>query len=92
MHWQLFVFMGENFKQLTSQGAIMACMHMKKCSFFEAFSKRQSLVWQATIRNYCEGEAECERQRIYGSQDWENVPAELMPSGTYASKAFLSLL
>ena len=70
----------------------MSCMHKKKCSFFEAFSGRQSLVWRAIIRNYCEGGAECERQRIYGSQGCRNVPAELMPSGTYASKAFLSLL
>jgi hypothetical protein len=70
---------------------IMTCSLIKKCSFFEKFSRRHSFIWKAMIRNYCEGGAECERQKKYDSQDWENTPAEVMPSGTYASKAFLSL-
>jgi hypothetical protein len=70
----------------------MACPHKENYSFYEEFSRRRSFVWLAMVRNYCEDGSECERVKIYSTQEREKIPAELMPSGTFASKAFLSLL
>lgn len=69
------------------------CKYIEKCSFFENFSTKQSVVWKAMIKNYCEiGAGDlCERCKTYERDGHKKMPAELMPSGTYASKAFLSL-
>ena len=69
------------------------CEYKEKCSFFAVFSKKSSVVWKAMIKNYCDiGAGElCERCKTYVLDDHKKIPAELMPSGTYASKAFLSL-
>ncbi len=69
----------------------MKCKFIESCSFFEHFAKRQSFVWKAMIKNYCEIGEWCERRKSYEIEGSKNIPAELMPSGTYASKAFLSL-
>jgi hypothetical protein len=93
MPWQFFVFRGGGrFKPRTFLGSIMACPHKENCSFYEEFSRRRSLVWLAMVRNYCEDGSECERVKMYSTQERGKIPAELMPSGTFASKAFLSLL
>jgi hypothetical protein len=70
----------------------MVCKYIEKCNFFRTFSTKQSFVWKAMIKNYCELGEECVRRNSSEVEGIKNVPAELMPSGTYASKAFLSLL
>lgn len=43
------------------------------------------------IKNYCELGQGCERRNSYEEEGAKNIPAELMPTGKYASKAFLAL-
>lgn len=69
----------------------MVCKHRENCSFFKTFSTKQSFVWKAMIKNYCELGQGCERRNSYEEEGVKNIPAELMPTGTYASKAFRAL-
>ena len=67
------------------------CEYIGNCSFYKEFSKKDSLMWKAMIKSYCDDGSNCARYRTYKSQGFKEIPSVIMPSGTSASKAFLSL-
>jgi hypothetical protein len=67
------------------------CKYENSCSFFQEFSSRESFIWKAMIKSYCDDGIRCVRHKIYEVEGIKALPAELMPSGTHASKAFLAL-
>lgn len=67
------------------------CKYKDVCSFYNKFKKRESLVWTSMIANYCTGSTQCARYETYEKQGLKELPSDLMPNGSFASKAFLSL-
>jgi len=67
------------------------CRHKEHCSFFRSFSGKTSLVWRGMIKNYCGNGAECERRKAYDENRGATLSENFMPSGAYASNAFLAL-
>ena len=67
------------------------CKYVNNCSFFQEFSSRESLVWKAMVKSYCDDGSTCVRHRRYEGEGIKDLPATFMPSGTHASKAFLAL-
>lgn len=49
------------------------------------------MVWTSMIANYCTGSTQCARYETYEKQGLKELPSDLMPNGSFASKAFLSL-
>lgn len=68
----------------------MKCKYIENCSFFQAFASRESFIWKAMIKSYCDDGIRCARHKTYEIEGFKNLPERIMPSGTYASKAFLS--
>ena len=67
------------------------CKYLNSCSFFQEFASRESFIWKAMIKNYCDDGSRCVRHRRYEVEGIKDIPATFMPSGAYASKAFLAL-
>jgi predicted sulfurtransferase len=67
------------------------CKYSDVCSFYKKFKKRESLVWTSMIASYCTGTTKCTRYETYEKQGFKDLPSDLMPNGSFASKAFLSL-
>ena len=67
------------------------CEFIDNCSFYTHFSSRESFIWKAMIQSYCNGATECIREKTYKVEGLKEIPKEMLPSGTYASKAFLAL-
>ena len=67
------------------------CKHVNNCSFFQEFSNKESFIWKAMIKSYCDDGIRCARYKTYEIEGFKNLPERIMPSGTYASKAFLAL-
>ena len=63
------------------------CGHKETCSFYKKFSTRKSFIWKAMISNYCSDGSDCTRFQRYEQNGIIELPAELLPSGTLASKA-----
>jgi hypothetical protein len=70
---------------------VKMCQFTEECSFFKEFSSKKSLLWKAMINSYCKEGNHCERNKRYQSEGSKKMPPQLMPSGTFASKAFLAL-
>ena len=68
------------------------CEYIDNCSFYLKFSARKSFVWKAMIQSYCKAETDCVRLKTYDAEGPKEIPAEVLPTGSYASKAFLSLI
>ena len=67
------------------------CKYIDVCSFYIKFKSKESLIWKAMIKSYCIDGVDCTRFNTYNKQGFKELPAEIMPSGSRASKAFLSL-
>lgn len=67
------------------------CAYIDKCSFYQEFANRDSFILKAMIKSYCNDGAECVWIKTYNAADFREIPAEVMPTVSYASKAFLSL-
>ena len=67
------------------------CKYADSCSFYQEFASRASFIWKAIVKNYCDDGCECARRRIYETEGTKKLPATILPSGSHASKAFLSL-
>ena len=67
------------------------CKHVNSCSFYQEFASRESFVWKAMVKNYCEDGCDCVRHRTYEAEGEKALPATVLPSGSHASKAFLAL-
>ena len=67
------------------------CKYIVHCSFFKEFSNRDSFLWKAMIKSYCDDGENCMRYKTYKIEGEKVLPATLLPSGTHASKALLSL-
>ena len=67
------------------------CKYVNSCTFFQEFSSRESFIWKAMIKNYCDDGGECVRRKTYEAEGINALPAKVMPSGAHASKAFLAL-
>ena len=68
----------------------MACKHVNSCGFYRKFQGRESLVWKGMIKNYCDNGDECALRVMFDAG--QTPPSDdIMPVGTHASQAFLSL-
>ena len=67
------------------------CKYVNSCSFFKEFSARESLLWKAMIKNYCDDGKRCVRLKRYEVEGIKDIPMTFMPSGSHVSKAFLAL-
>jgi len=67
------------------------CKYVNSCSFYQEFASRESFVWKAMVKNYCDDGCECVRHRTYEVEETKDLPATLLPSGSHASKVFLAL-
>ena len=67
------------------------CKYVNSCTFFQEFASRESFIWKAMIKSYCDDGGECVRRRTYEIEGTKDLPAKVMPSGAHASKAFLAL-
>lgn len=67
------------------------CKYLNSCSFFQEFANRESFIWKAMIKSYCDDGAGCVRHMTYEAEGIKELPATFMPSGSHASKAFLAL-
>lgn len=68
------------------------CKYLSSCCFYQEFANRESFIWKAMIKNYCDDGSKCIRHKRYEVEEGKALPVTLMPSGTHASKAFLALL
>ena len=67
------------------------CKYENSCSFYQTFSSRESFIWKAMIKSYCDDGVECVRHKTYEVEGIKDLPSEVLPSGAHASKAFLAL-
>ena len=67
------------------------CKYIEECSFFKEFSSRNSFIWKAMIKSYCDDGSSCTRHKTYDKDGLKNLSSEILPSGTRASNAMLSL-
>ena len=67
------------------------CKYVNSCSFYQEFANRESFIWKAMIKSYCDDGNRCVRLRKYEVEGIKDISASLMPSGAQASKAFLAL-
>jgi hypothetical protein len=68
------------------------CKYLNSCSFFQEFESRESFIWKAMIKSYCNDGAGCVRHRTYEVEGIKEISPEVLPSGSHASKAFLALI